>query len=66
MSEIASRSNEPATNLSRPIKKLIDLGFLSKDIPFDADEEKSLSSEILERQFVDILAFILMLEQELN
>ena len=28
MSEIASRSNEPATNLSRPIKKLIDLGFL--------------------------------------
>ena len=40
MSEIASRSNEPATNLSRPIKKLIDLGFLGKDIPFDADEEK--------------------------
>jgi hypothetical protein len=27
---------------------------------------KSLSSEILERPFVDILAFILMLEQELN
>ena len=41
MSEIASRSNEPATNLSRPIKKLIDLGFLCKDMPFDADEEKS-------------------------
>ena len=41
MSEIASRSNEPATNLSRPKKKLIDLGFLGKDIPFDADEEKS-------------------------
>lgn len=41
ISEIASRSNEPATNLSRPIKKLIDLGFLGKDIPFDADEEKS-------------------------
>jgi len=31
MSEIASRSNEPATNLSRPIKKLIDLGFLDKE-----------------------------------
>ena len=41
MSEIASRSNEPATNLSRPLKKLIDLGFLGKDIPFDANEEKS-------------------------
>jgi hypothetical protein len=27
---------------------------------------KSLSFEILERPFVDILAFILMLEQELN
>ena len=28
LSEIAARCNEPATNLSRPLKKLIDLGFL--------------------------------------
>ena len=30
LSEIAARCNEPATNLSRPLKKLIDLGFLEK------------------------------------
>lgn len=38
LSEIASRCNEPATNLSRPLRKLIDLGFLEKDIPFGTDE----------------------------
>lgn len=30
LSEIAARCNEPATNLSRPLKKLIDLGFWRK------------------------------------
>ena len=38
LSEIAARCNEPATNLSRPLKKLIDLGFLEKDVPFVIDE----------------------------
>lgn len=38
LSEIAARCNEPATNLSRPLKKLIDLGFLEKDVPFGIDE----------------------------
>ena len=39
LSEIAARCNEPATNLSRPLKKLIDLGFLEKDIPFGINEK---------------------------
>lgn len=40
LSEIASRCNEPATNLSRPLAKLLDLGYLEKDIPF-GDSPKS-------------------------
>ena len=45
LKEIASRCNEPATNLSRPLAKLIDLGYLEKDIPFGVsakDSKKSL------------------------
>ena len=34
LSEIASRCNEPATNLSRPLAKLVHLGYLEKEIPF--------------------------------
>jgi uncharacterized protein len=44
LSEIAARCNEPATNLSRPLKKLIDLGFLCKDVPFGAEEKNSKKS----------------------
>lgn len=44
LSEIASRCNEPATNLSRPLKKLIDLGFLEKDVPFGIDEKNAKKS----------------------
>lgn len=44
LSEIASRCNEPATNLSRPLKKLIDLGFLERDVPFGTDEKSSKKS----------------------
>lgn len=43
--EIAARCNEPSTNLSRPLAKLMDLGYLEKDIPFGAstrDNKKSL------------------------
>jgi len=42
--EIAAKCNEPATNLSRPLAKLLDLGYLEKDIPFGAslkDNKKS-------------------------
>ena len=44
LSEIAARCNEPATNLSRPLKKLIDLGFLEKDVPFGIDEKNTKKS----------------------
>ncbi len=44
LSEIAARCNEPATNLSRPLKKLIDLGFLEKDVPFGTDEKNTKKS----------------------
>lgn len=44
LSEIDGRCDEPATNLSRPLKKLIDLGFLEKDIPFGIDEKNAKKS----------------------
>ena len=44
LSEIATRCNEPATNLSRPLKKLIDVGFLEKDVPFGMDEKNAKKS----------------------
>lgn len=44
LSEIAGRCDEPATNLSRPLKKLIDLGFLEKDVPLGIDEKNAKKS----------------------
>ena len=44
LKEIASRCNEPATNLSRPLAKLIDLGYLEKDIPFGVSAKDSKKS----------------------
>ena len=44
LSEIAARCGEPATNLSRPLKKLVDLGFLQKDVPFGVEEKNSKKS----------------------
>ena len=44
LSEIAARCGEPATNLSRPLKKLIDLGFLDKDVPFGINEKNAKKS----------------------
>ena len=44
LSEIAVRCNEPATNLSRPLKKLVDLGFLEKDVPFGIEEKNAKKS----------------------
>ena len=44
LSEIAARCNEPATNLSRPLKKLVDLVFLEKDVPFGIDEKNAKKS----------------------
>jgi len=44
LKEISSRCEEPATDLSRPLKKLIDLGFLEKDVPFGVNEKKTKKS----------------------
>ncbi|MDE5886504.1 MAG: ATP-binding protein [Muribaculaceae bacterium] len=44
LSEIAARCNQPATNLSRPLRKLLDLGILEKEIPFGVDEKNSKKS----------------------
>lgn len=44
LSEIATRCDEPATNLSRPLKKLIDLGFLEREVPFGTDEKSAKKS----------------------
>lgn len=44
LSEIAARCNEPATNLSRPLRKLIDLGYIEKEIPYGADKKNSKKS----------------------
>ena len=44
MSEIAGRSGEIATNLSRPLAKLISLGYLTKEIPFGENEKNSKKS----------------------
>lgn len=41
LSEIATRCCEPATNLSRPLKKLIDLGFIEREVPFGVDEKNA-------------------------
>lgn len=43
-SELAARCNRPATDLSRPLGKLIDLGFLFKEIPFGTDIRNSKKS----------------------
>ena len=37
LSELAARCNRPATDLSRPLGKLIDLGFIYREIPFGSD-----------------------------
>lgn len=41
LSEISSRLGEPATNLSRPLAKLVDLGYLEKEVPFGESAKSS-------------------------
>ena len=41
ISEIGSRLNKPATHLSRPIEKLISLGYLKREIPFGENPKNS-------------------------
>lgn len=44
LSEIAARCAEPATNLSRPLSKLIQLGYLTKELPYGEHERNSKKS----------------------
>ncbi|MBQ2188509.1 MAG: ATP-binding protein [Bacteroidales bacterium] len=44
LKEIASRCEEPATNLTRPIAKLIDLGYIEREIPFGESPKSSKKS----------------------
>ena len=41
--------NEPATNLSRPLAKLLDLGCLEKDIPFGESRFSQVRHRIHQR-----------------
>jgi len=44
ISEIGGRLGQPSTNLSRPMRLLVDLGFVHKDNPFGASERDSKQS----------------------
>jgi len=44
LSEIAGRCGEVSTNLSRPLSKLMALGYLEREIPFGEDEKNSKKS----------------------
>jgi AAA+ ATPase superfamily predicted ATPase len=44
LSEIAGRCGEIATNLSRPLAKLVSLGYLTKEIPFGENEKNTKKS----------------------
>lgn len=44
LSEIAARCGEPATNLSRPLKKLIELHYLERELPWGSDEKNTKKS----------------------
>ncbi|MBP5456234.1 MAG: ATP-binding protein [Paludibacteraceae bacterium] len=44
LSEISARMEKKATDLSRPLKKLVDLGYLFKEIPFGENEANSKRS----------------------
>jgi AAA+ ATPase superfamily predicted ATPase len=44
LSEIATVLEKPATNFSRPLAQLIDMGYVRKEIPFGEKEENSKKS----------------------
>ena len=41
LSEIASRIGKPATHLNRPLQRLIDLGYLKREIPYGTSPRKA-------------------------
>lgn len=44
ISEIAARCGEPTTNLSRPLKKLVDLGYIEREVPFGVEDKNAKKS----------------------
>jgi uncharacterized protein len=40
MSEVASRLETPATSLSRGLSKLVELGYITRDVPFGENEKR--------------------------
>jgi AAA+ ATPase superfamily predicted ATPase len=44
LTEIAARVEKPATQLSRPLDRLVELGFVEKEIPFGENPRKSKRS----------------------
>lgn len=44
LSEIATRAGKPATNLSRPLEKLITLGYIERELAFGEPEKNSKKS----------------------
>ncbi|MEN8157504.1 MAG: ATP-binding protein, partial [Bacteroidota bacterium] len=44
LSEIASRMGKPATHLNRPLNKLIELGYIKREIPFGENQRNSKRS----------------------
>ena len=41
MSEIASRAGKNANEITEPLKKLRDLGYVRREVPFDENERNS-------------------------
>ncbi len=44
LSEIASRMEKPATHLNRPLQRLIDLGYLKREIPYGSSPRNAKKS----------------------
>lgn len=44
VSEIAGRVGRPATSMSRPLKRLIDMGLVRREVPFGESEKKTRRS----------------------
>lgn len=72
LSEIAGRLNKPATQLSRPIDNLIQLGYLKRDIPFGEPEKNSkkgiyrISDPFMNFYFTFVVPNLSRLEMGLN
>ena len=51
LSEIAGRLQKPATALSGPLRRLVDMGFVRRDVPFGASERDNKRSHRIGRSW---------------